>query len=64
MDRDLKLKKIKKYPYLGSSPNLIENFLIIGFEKSTKVEILNDINLKIEVQESEFQGFPKLKNIL
>ena len=61
MDRDLKLKKIKKYPYLGSSPNLIENFLIIGFEKSTKVEILNDINLKIEVQESEFQGFPKLK---
>ena len=61
MDRDLKLKKIKKYPYLGSSPNLIENFLIIGFEKTTKAEILNDENFKIEVQESEYQGFPKLK---
>mgnify|MGYP006873026118 CR=1 FL=1 len=64
MDKDLILKKIKKYPYLGSSPNLIENFLIIGFEKSTKTEIINDIKeeiLKVEIQESEYQGFQKLK---
>ena len=59
MDRDLKLKKIKKYPYLGSSPNLIENFLIIGFEKSTKTEILNDENFKREVQDYEYQGYPQ-----
>lgn len=64
MERDLKLKKIKKYPYLGSSPNLIENFLIIGFEKSTKTEIINDKSLRIETQNPELQGFPNLRECI
>ena len=33
-----KIQKIKKYPYLGYSPNLIEYFLIVGFDQNFKTE--------------------------
>ena len=61
------IQKIKKYPYLGNSKNLIEYFLIVGFENSSKVEISNTLkNLfssvsKIENPDPENQDVPKLK---
>ena len=39
---------VKKFPYLGYSPNLIEYFLIIGYETSF---IQNEIIKGIEEQE-------------
>ena len=43
-----KIENIKKYPYLGYSPNLIEYFLIIGFNNSFKVEKAVEISLSIK----------------
>ena len=52
-----KFEKIKKYPYLGSSKNLIEHFLIIGFEtpfKSSKLkEIIKQSSSSVKPQESK-----------
>ena len=32
------LKPTKKYPFLGFSPNLIDYFLIIGYDKLPKMK--------------------------
>ena len=39
---------IKKYPYLGYSPNLIEYFLIIGFDKVFKAEKALEMSNRIK----------------
>ncbi len=45
---DREIKKIKKYPFLGYSSNLIESFLIIGFDTPFKIEKSNEIAEKME----------------
>ena len=56
--KDLEVK-IEKYP-LAESPNLIENFLILGYEESYIQEIilkkLQLSNLVIENEKSEVKG--------
>ncbi len=47
MEREIK-QKIKKYPYSGYSQNLIESFLIIGFENSFKKENSKEISVTIQ----------------
>jgi len=37
------LKQTKKYPFLGSSPSLIDYFLIIGYDSSTKNEVTSQL---------------------
>ena len=43
-----KIQPIKKYPYLGYSQNLIEYFLIIGFDSYFKVETSTELYLSIK----------------
>ena len=50
---------VKKFPYLGYSPNLIEYFLIIGYETSF---IQNEIIKGIEEQEKDKQLPPPSQN--
>ena len=70
------LQKLKKYPYLGYSPNLIEYFLIIGFDSNFKAdtsetltnnikEIINSAEKieKIEKPESEGQDLKDKLNL-
>ena len=65
------IKNIKKYPYLGYSPNLIEYFLIIGFDNPFKLEkaieisnSLKDIISSIERLESPDSEGQDLKDKL
>ena len=37
------IKQIKKYPYLGFSPSLIDYFLVLGYDSPTKKEIVSNI---------------------
>ena len=56
-----KINKIKKYPYLGYSPNLIEYFLIVGFDsnfKEEKAKEIKDKNIDLEknINNQEAEG--------
>ena len=37
------LKQTKKYPFLGSSPSLIDYFLIIGYDSTSKNEVASNL---------------------
>ena len=43
-----KIQNINKYPYLGYSPNLIDYFLIIGFDSSFKAEKSTEISVSLK----------------
>ena len=55
--KEREIKKTKKYPFYGYSPNLIESFLIIGFDNSFKnekaLEILDNKNLNQKPKKKE-----------
>ena len=63
------IRKMKKYPFLGYSSNLIESFLIIGFEtpfrleKSIEIAELLDSTLKKIPKDQEFIEIESLKDM-
>ena len=65
------IQNIKKYPYLGYSPNLIDYFLIIGFDLNFKIEkskeipysLINSIHKEKEKEkEKEKADNPEIEN--
>ena len=58
------IQNIKKYPYLGYSPNLIDYFLIIGFDLNFKTEKIKEIpcNLKEIILPKEKPDNPESEN--
>ena len=54
---------IKKYPYLGSSPNLIDYFSIIGYSENC-VKLSKELNKSIDSIKPEILSSMISKNTL